>query len=296
MFISRVLKFSLVFFPIAYFQAGAKHPEQGHEDALPMKGNFALLGSQQLGPFFGFGQNIIDKGLVQFFMFSDGHVGPKQRSVGLFPTLVFGITDSFSAYFEAPINVRNKDKNEHSSGIGDAHLQFEYGIYDCDTKDYVEEATLVGAMFMPTGSVQKNPPTGIGSATFFGGATYNRMYQNWYGYTSHGYEVTTTREGLKPGNTFTYQAGVGLHICSCPEEWIFAALLEVDGHYAGKDKNHGRSDPDSGGNVLLLIPSLWFSTQKITLQFGIGFPLTQHLNGGQRKNNYVIASNFGWTF
>ena len=176
------------------------------------------------------------------------------------------------------------------------HTDFEYGIYDCDTKDYVEEATLVGAMFMPTGSVQKNPPTGIGSATFFGGATYNRMYQNWYGYTSHGYEVTTTREGLKPGNTFTYQAGVGRHICSCPEEWIFAALLEVDGHYAGKDKNHGRSDPDSGGNVLLLIPSLWFSTQKITLQFGIGFPLTQHLNGGQRKNNYVIASNFGWTF
>lgn len=297
MHVSKLLKISMCFpFLLPFFQASAKYPDDLPEESLPKRGNFALPGSQQLGPFNGFGQNLIGKGISQFYLFSEWAKGPRESTVELFPFLLFGVTDNFAAHIEVPIDVRNKSGSKHSSGVGDVYVEFEYGFYESETNKYFEQASLVGGVSFPTGSAQKDPATGAGAASFFGGATYNRMYEDWYGYTSHGYDVTTTREGHKPGNTFYYQAGIGRHICSCPEKWIFAGLVEINGFYEGKEKLHGRKDPDSGGNTILVIPSLWFSTQRVILQVGIGFPITQHLHGDQRKNHYVIAGNFGWTF
>ncbi len=100
----------------------------------------------------------------------------------------------------------------------------------------------------------------------------------------------------KAGNEYLYQAGIGRNIYTIDSEWIFAWLVEANGLYTEKVRFKGRTDPDSGGNLLLVAPSLWISSEQITLQFGVGLPVAQHLFGNQTKNKYVLASNVSWLF
>lgn len=70
--------------------------------------------------------------------------------------------------------------------------------------------------------------------------------------------------------------------------WIFALMVEADGQYSEKDKINGIINPNSGGNVVFITPSLWISSKKLILQFGIGFPVVQDLYGNQNKMNYGL--------
>ena len=73
-------------------------------------------------------------------------------------------------------------------------------------------------------------------------------------------------------------------------------MVELDGEYDKRNKMQGKIDPNSGGNRVLLTPSLWASTEHWLIQFGIGFPLTQHLFGEQHKYHYSLIANIGYTF
>ncbi|HHF7353869.1 TPA: hypothetical protein ACPSKZ_003786, partial [Legionella anisa] len=59
-------------------------------------------------------------------------------------------------------------------------------------------------------------------------------------------------------------------------------------------KINGIIDPNSGSNVVYIMPSLWASTKKLIFQFGVGLPITQQLNGNQEKNTYLLVANLGW--
>ncbi len=73
-------------------------------------------------------------------------------------------------------------------------------------------------------------------------------------------------------------------------------MVEADGQYTGKNKINGVKDPNSGGNVLFITPSMWISSNHLILQLGAGVPVIQHLIGTQDKNSYLLALNIGWTF
>lgn len=74
-------------------------------------------------------------------------------------------------------------------------------------------------------------------------------------------------------------------------------MIEFDGTYFWKDIINGKVDSNSGGNVIYLTPSLWISSnESLFLQFGIGFPIEQHLFGNQKRNNYALFFNSGWLF
>jgi hypothetical protein len=70
-------------------------------------------------------------------------------------------------------------------------------------------------------------------------------------------------------------------------------MIEFDGSYAEKDKIQGKTDPNSGGNVIFIVPSIWLSSKRWILQGGIGLPLLQNLNGHQDKIKYSIDYNLG---
>ena len=72
-------------------------------------------------------------------------------------------------------------------------------------------------------------------------------------------------------------------------------LLELDGQYTTKDRVLGQNLPDTGGNIIGLTPSLWFSTPHLILQLGVGFPILQNLNGKQTKTDYYVAGSLSWT-
>ena len=259
-------------------------------------GNFALPGSQQPGPLISFGQNIVDKGDMQLFAYIDQLKGSQQNYKQVIPAILCGVTEKLSLFIELPIAAHFTLEDFSSRGLQDMLIQFEYVAYITDAPRIVNEVTLVGRIGLPTGSAFKEPPTGFGAPSFFLGFTANRAKIDWYYFISSGVELMTSHKNTKFGNEFLYQAGLSRNIWYKADKFIFNWIIELDGTYRQRDKRLGVIDGNSGGNVLLLGPSLWFSTQRLILQLGISGVITQHLFGTQPQERYFLVADIGWKF
>lgn len=175
-------------------------------------------------------------------------------------------------------------------------MQLEYVYYSKQTHDYADTATLVMSTSIPTGSSQKNPATGYGAPTFFLGGTFSRLYADWFGFFSPGFLATTSRNGTSFGNNFLYQFGLGKNISYETSKYILSWLVELNGTYYQKNQFHGQTDPNSGGNIIYVMPSIWYSTQHLILQGGVGWAVQQRWNGNQQNSTYLLAASIGWTF
>lgn len=285
-----LLNFLVVF---AHLQGSATKDQKKEEP--PQIGNFSLPASQQPYGLFAFGGNIIDKNEVQLFLFADDFEGKKKVTIEIIPSVIYGITNEWSISFNFPYAPKIKDGKDISSGLEDFFIQTEYAFYNKKTSSYIDQATLVANISAPTGSFHKNPPTGFGSPTLFIGGTYTRMMVDWFLFTAQGAILTTSNHRNKIGDQFLYQFGFGRNFPS-PPGWIYAWMVEVDGQYSKKNRIHGKIDPNSGGNTIFVTPSLWVSSKKMLLQFGIGFPINQNLFGKQNKFDYTLNLNFAWSF
>lgn len=270
-------------------------PEEKKEEKPPSIGNFALPTSQQPAALFGFGGNIIDANEVQLYFFADALCGREKLTTDLIPSVLFGITDNWSIFFNFPFSPKMIDGCHQSSGLEDFFIQLEYAFYNKSTRKYVDQATVVANITFPTGSIKKDPPTGFGSPSLFLGGTYYRTYVDWFVFVAPGAVLTTSEHGTKVGDQFLYQFGVGRNIPS-PKGTIGAWMVEVDGQYNKKNRVKGKIDPNSGGNTIYVTPSLWFSTKEMLVQAGVSFPVNQHLFGKQHKFQYVFNFNFAWSF
>ncbi|MEX0940101.1 MAG: hypothetical protein WDZ41_01980 [Candidatus Babeliales bacterium] len=259
------------------------------------KGNLSLPTSQQLGPLFSFGQNVIDKGDFQVYAYDYFTKGNNKKSNELFPYPLYGIRDDLSIFLSIPA-AKFKENNQQTFGLEDMFIQAEYAYYNKDTSTYGNQATAIGALFFPTGISDKNPSTGYGSVSFFLGGTYSHLAIDWYYFFSPGVFLTTKRKGIKFGNQFFYQAGIGKNIAYRSKKWLLTWMVEFNGMYSQPDKINNSKDPNSGGNIVYIGPSLFFSTQRLILQVGIGVPITQHLFGNQNKNHFIVAGGIAWKF
>lgn len=265
------------------------------EEKPPLIGNFSLSTSQQPAALFGFGGNIIDRGEVQLYLFADDFEGRKRTIVDIIPSVLFGVTNNFSISFNFPFTPSFRDGHKRSSGLEDFFIQLEYAFYNKSTINYVDQATVVFNVTAPTGSIHKNPPTGFGAPSFFLGGTYYRTWVDWFAFTSHGALMTTSEHGTKLGDQFLYQLGFGRNFPS-PCGWIYAWMIEVDGQYFKKNRIHGCIDSNSGGNLILVTPSIWVSTKEFLFQFGVSVPINQNLFGRQNKIGYALNLNCAWSF
>lgn len=261
----------------------------------PPIGNFALPSSQTPGALLTFGGNILEVGEVKIFFFADRFVGKHKLTIDGFPGLTFGVTDNFSVMFGFPFTPCLRNGKEHSSGWEDCFIQGEYAFYNSSTFAYSDQASLVATFLFPTGSSRKKPSTGFGAPSFFLGAVYHHSTVDWFMSIGVGGTLTGSDHGTKLGDKFLYECSIGRNIPS-PEGWIYACVVEMDGEYSKKNRMHGVLDPDSGGNVIYLTPSLWVSSKRVVLQFGVSFPVNQNWFGSQRKFDYALNFNFSWAF
>lgn len=257
-------------------------------------GNFSLRTSQQPGPLLGIGERIIEKGQIQFFLFANASTGKNNYKTDIRPIFVYGITDKLAFYTEIPYSPRNKEGINKSSGLEDILITLEYAFYQKSSKYSTDQATVLSTISFPTGSNQKNPSIGFGSPSFLLGATYNHTTVTWFYFGAIGIILPTKHNSFKAGNEFLYEAGIGRNICT-PPGWIYAWMIEFLGQYSWKDTINNHKDPNSGGNVFSIVPSLWASSNKLTLQLGIGSTI-QHLFGNQFKQHLSLNFAFGWTF
>lgn len=264
------------------------------EDQPPQIGNFTLPASQQPGPLIGFGENMLDKDETQLFLFADDYAGKHKYFIDLVPGILYGITANFSVFVNLPYAGSYKAGKHKSTGFEDAFAQFEYAFYNNSTKSYLDQATIVMNITVPTGSIEKNPSTGVGAPSYFIGPTFNRTYVDWFVFGSPGATFTTARKGTRFGNSYLYQFGFGRNIADI-NGWIFAWMAEIDGTYSQQNRVEGRVDRNSGGNIVYFTPSLWASTKRLLFQFGAGVPASQHMYGNQTRETFLLAVNMGWS-
>lgn len=265
-------------------------------DQPPNEGNFALPASQEPGPFYSFGQNIIDKNDLQTYIYPNFTNSPQQHSFAFPVSLLYGITDDSSVLLTVPIATRQSQGPKHSSGIGDSTIQGEYAFYSSSNARYEEELTAVGYFSIPSGSAAKNPPTGFGAWSYFAGGTYNRMWVNWLIFASGGAANVSKHNNDQLGTQYIYQGGIGHVLRSESGVYIFSALAEIDGEYTESSYLSGQLESNTGGNIIYFTPSIWYSTQKLFLQIGLSIPIAQHWYGQQDKVNYYASAALGWTF
>lgn len=267
-------------------------PEKESKNEPPEIGNFSLPGSRIPGALVSFGGNILDKGQAQIFLYSSVILGKDSFLSNFYPNILYGITDDFSIYLNTPFSLGNKVDHFHSSGPEDMYIQFEYAFFTKNSKYAIDAATVVGAIIFPTGSFTSIPTTGMGSMSYFLGATFSRTTVNWSFFTGHGMTFTTSKFGIRPGEQFLYQFGIENYIPS-PPGWKFAWVVELDGFYFWKSHLLLGRDSQTGGNIIYVTPSIWISKKKQILQLGVGFPVTQHLFGHQPRQSLLLALNVG---
>jgi len=274
-----------------------KSKEKKDDTDKPLKiGNLALPSSQQPGPLVGFGQNVIDKDVVQLFLFADHYQRRNGHFTDIVPSVLWGVNDQFSIFFNAPFAPTYKERKNHTSGFEDAFVQFEYAFYNYEKRFYADQATIVFNVTYPTGSTRSQPPRGFGVPSCFIGATYNHTGIDWFYFGSIGSILTSaTKHCTKIGSTLLYEFGFGRNIPS-PKGWIYAWMIEFDGDFSYRNKIRGVIDPNSGGNLIFVTPSLWISNEKFILQLGVGGPMYQHLYGNQIPYLYQVILNIGYTF
>lgn len=273
-----------------------KEEPSGESEKMLEIGNLAFPPSQQPSPLISLGQNIIDrkKPLAQAVV--SQLKGEDRYSIYINPAILYPFTDDFSLFVVVPIGVRSRERKHRSSGTGDLTLQIEYAYYTKEYRTYYDQASIVGNVTLPTGSIKKSPSTGLGANSFFIGGTYSRMGMDWFGFISSGAIFMASSHRTQFGNQYLYQLGFGRRIFST-NEWLFDWMIEFDGTYCWKDKMHGKINSNSGGNVVYLTPSLWLSSKEsLFIQFGLGCPILQYLCGHQKKDKYLLLFTSGWLF
>lgn len=259
-------------------------------------GNFALPISQQPAPLFSFGQNLVDKGDFLAYGSISQLKGPQSNFVSIVPSILYGVTEKLSLFSALLIAEKFKYQNTKSDGVGDLVVQLEQVLYAKETPTSVNVVTIVGNITLPTGSASKNPPAGFGSPAFFIGATVDRTTTDWYYFTSWGGLITTMNKQNKPGNTLFYQFGVSKNIAYRTDGWILNWMVEFDGLYRQRNKIGNSIDPNTGGNSILVGPSLSFATRRFELHGGVEAVVAQHLFGRQSRDHYFAAAYVGWKF
>ena len=259
------------------------------EAVLPScrEGNFSVPASQSQAPLIGFGQNIIDQGQMQLFLFGATHIGNNKHRIDVVPSFLYGITNDLSLFISAPVAVNQRNGSSHSSGVKDVSVQLEYAIIEKPQECAVDQLTIVANVSFPTGSKDKDPPTGAGGMGYFLGMTYDHMARLWYFFTSCGVRVFSS----SLGNRYLYQFGLGRNMLAT-RGWIFNWLVEFDGTFS----EHTKGRPNSGSNTIRLTPSLWASSSKWVVQFGVGFVVVEHRFGKQNRDKYFVALNIARTF
>lgn len=259
----------------------------------PQEGNFALPSSQEQGPLFGFGQNIIGKKDLQSYLYVDYIQARPEQSSNIMPGLLYGIRDDLSIFVNIPITV-SKGPLPPSTSAG-VSVQVEYAYYSRESSSSEIQATVLAGLSGPNGSMIKQTISNDQSSTFFLGGTLNYMSVEWYAYGALGELFAIKHKSTKQGDNFLYQFALGRNLHRS-QKHIYACLVEFLGARFKADSINGVIDPESSGDLIFLSPSLWISSEKFILQCGLSLPIYQNFTGKNIKYDFQCAVNIAWTF
>lgn len=257
--------------------------------------------SEGPGPLFSFGLAIQEKGKV---LISEVCHFLKDNPFSQTHTLsdvLYGVTDKITVGFSVPlVFLHTKDtNNKKQHGLGDVLTRAEFVLYQDKAKDYTHRTTLTLGLRLPTTTIKELQTIFTkGGTNYFIGLSRGHEVPGWFYYSDLGYNINMTgNNNFKHGNELIFDMGLGKKLIE--NDKIFLGLkLEMSGIFYGAHTINSIKDRSTGRFFLLLGPAIRFSVGSLILQWGMQWPIAQHVK--REENNerleYRIAGSLSYIF
>lgn len=253
------------------------------------------------GPYFAFGQNILPhRTLVGAFRVDQ--VDKKNECItAIDESLLYGVTDRFTAKFSIPWFRRKKDifGKRINKGIGDLRAQIEYAVYKDATDEKISQVTVLSTLFFPTSRFQQGVDSelllGRSCYSWFFGTTYSVITQQWYAYTGLAAFPPSRNNQLRFGANVLYQAGAGITVLHTDKSFL-GLIVELSGIKILPDRLYNVRIADSGSNTIFFGPVLRFVLKRFLLQGGFQNVIYQKRDGNQLPTTFRMGFNIASGF
>jgi len=241
-------------------------------------------------PMFSLGNRMMPKGR---FAALERYIYQKNENSSaslLIPTFRYGITDTLTVRGHLPIFLDRTVNKKSADGTSNLVGVVEYSLYKHRDKDMNKEyqATLLAGLDFKTVNLDANPSLGYGGTSFLVGTTGCGLSKTWYTFYSIAGTFATEYKKQQPGASFLYELGCG-YIIKHSILHNLCVLLEMDGILSDKDSFNNIHNPNSGGNIVWLGPSIEYRYWTFLGAAGIQFPIVQNLHGIQDKRDFRFS-------
>ena len=216
----------------------------------------------------------------------------EERSLVIPQTLVYGVTPRLSAFATLPLLSYKRSETQGASDrtaptVGDLKLLGRYMLY---ADDYAPLSTrrmaILAGIKLPTGADRFGTPSWDpelgGVATW----AHNRHEVDM----DVLFRTSVKRHGFRAGDRVRYDVAYRYRLW--PERFgkrllQLNGLLEFNGVWSDRNKDHGHTVRDSGGHVLFLSPGLQLASLRWILEASLQIPVAQDLNGPQLETDAI---------
>ncbi len=256
----------------------------------------ALNTSSAHEPIFGIGPHTIYKGGVGIETeIEGGNTSSGSKKVNdyiLHSEIIYGFTADLSGTLSIPIVLERREETggagQSSSGLGDASLRIKYRFWRRDRLGMQDSIAFVTGTKLPSGDDDKSPRLGSGSTDFLFGLAAARESLLWYYFGDIRYRLNTVGSGgLKKGDTMFADIAIGIR--PWPVEYLkpdLVVLAEVNWERLLRDESDGLNVKDSGGSLVFVSPSFFFTYRNWAVKGGVQIPTYKNLYDGQPEEDY----------
>jgi hypothetical protein len=186
-------------------------------------------------------------------------------------------------------------------GVADIPFFFRYTFFHKDwIHQYIDLSILTG-IEVPSGD---NPFTSNSIDFPLGGIVTWQSTGNEID-ADVSYKINTEGGGIEHGDQVIYDIAYSRRLLpwQLPEQGVsnqFNLVVELNGIYSKMDHNNPGGDDNTGGNTLLISPSLQYifgpanEGKPFSVSAGVQLPIVQDLNGTQLKTKFNTIFVFGW--
>ncbi len=192
-------------------------------------------------------------------------------------------------------------RHGNSDGIGDLSLFGQYRFLN--SMDY--QGSLLLGVKMPTGLTTAKDIDGTRFETEFQpgsgswdpsiGVAFQKSMDRISFYSSLLYSFATDgAQATNLGDGFSYNAAAAYRLYS--GDFACDLILEINGEFKQKQEIVGVSDPNSGGNLLMIAPGVRVRWNRLSAFVSPGFPVVQDLNGIQNDLSFAVLTGLNYAF
>lgn len=218
--------------------------------------------------------------------------GGVESQRALHADLHYGVTEDLNVTLTLPLVQKTQggvlspglaQVDRDVTGLGDVLVRGKYRFWQDLFPSGNHQATLFGAVKVPTAPTTTEPPLGSGSVDFLTGAAVSRETHRYYAWASALARINTTgAAAVRRGHEARWDLALGVR--PYVPQWTdpdLMFLLEFVGVTAARSVTPAGYNPNSGGTVLALAPGMWLTYRNWALKAGINLPFHQRLNGMQ---------------